>query len=152
MARKFRLFPAAGRLRGVTAEVDPCLGITPVPGCFQATGSLGWAGQSSAQPRPGCLARSRPAGVERALRLYRESFPGLDCLPGGGREEWMEVASRGARHPVYPALNSSSRPAAGYWAGEGDERLLAPLPASCHPPCPEMMPNTHLAHSWGGHG
>lgn len=110
------------------------------------------AGQSSAQPRPGCLARSRPAGTERALRLCRKSFPGLDCLPGGGREEWMEVASRGARHPVYPALNSSSRPAAGCWPGEGDERLLAPLPANCHWPCPEMVPNTRLAYPWGGHG
>lgn len=89
MTRKFKLFPASGRLRGVAAEVDARLGIALLPGCFQTSGSWGWAGRSSAQL----------PGLETWKGL-QEAFPGLDLFT---RERWeggSEVA--GLRHPVYP--------------------------------------------------
>lgn len=49
LPEKFRLFPAVGQLWGFAAEMDPCLGIAPVPGCFQTTGSVGWAGLGRAK-------------------------------------------------------------------------------------------------------
>lgn len=89
MTRKFKLFPASGRLRGVAAEVDARLGIALLPGCFQTSGSWGWAGRSSAQ-LPGL----------KTWKGLQEAFPGLDLFT---RERWeggSEVA--GLRHPVYP--------------------------------------------------
>lgn len=144
MARKFKPFPAAGRLRGVAAEVDPCLGIlgiAPVPGCFQTTGNLGWAGQSSAQPWPGCLAGSRPAGVETALVVCHEFFPGLDCLPGGGREEWRWPALERGILFILPEIALLSRPqAARLGRGTGGCSHLS-LPAATSPAlkwCPPL--------------
>lgn len=82
MTRKFKLFPAAGRLRGVAAEVDARLGIALGPwmladlwklGLGRAKlGSAAWLG--AGQP---------------AWKRLQEVFPGLDLFSReGGREGW----------------------------------------------------------------
>lgn len=78
MTRKFKLFPAAGRLRGVAAEVDARLGIALGPwmladlwklGLGRAKlGSAAWLG--AGQP---------------AWKRLQEVFPGLDLF---SRERW----------------------------------------------------------------
>jgi len=106
------------------------------------------AGQSSAQPRPGRLAESRPAGVEGPRRLCRESSPGLECLPGGAREERRWPALERGILFILPEIALLGRPrAAGLGRGTGGCSHLS-LPAATSP-APKRCPHGTDTHGRG---
>jgi len=94
VAGKFGLFPAAGWLRGTfAAEMDPRLGIAPVPGCFRTTG-LGKARLNRGQVAwrsPGQPAWKGLGGCAGSLLPGWNVYPAARGRSGGG-QPWSEAS------------------------------------------------------------